>query len=100
MIGERDLVIDGKLVLIRDLFSDTPPHHLDLGEGRYRLRIHVRGRAEASRSGMAGQAMEHHRILFFPAGQARPPAILAGSDDFARNFRYGISGKPGHGPDG
>jgi hypothetical protein len=87
MVGERDLAVEHGEVLIHDLFSNIPPCRLQLGHRRYRLRIHVRGRAEAAPHGYLAEVLERHQILFVPTDEVRPPATLKGPDEWARNYR-------------
>lgn len=82
MVGERDLSVPTGTVNVGGP-GDTPELQLRLEPGLYRVRIHVRGRAQAQPYGYLEKPMEEHLILLWPSQRPQPPARLTDPDDYA-----------------
>ncbi|MFI0366641.1 hypothetical protein ACH35V_02105 [Actinomadura sp. 1N219] len=84
MIVERDIVTDESGGLeVRGIFQEGAAGGVPLPPGRYRLRIHVRGRSAAAPHNILETPVEAHLIQLWPTTAAHPPAVLVGPDDEA-----------------
>lgn len=86
MAGERDLLLPAGTVRILTPAS-TPALQLQLDPGRYRVRIHVRGRSEAQPYGHLEEPLEEHHLVLWPTRQPQSPALLTGPDEYADDYR-------------
>lgn len=85
MVAETDLDCPEGMIAVCDWAG---PGHDEVGElaingpGRYRLRVHVRGRDHAS----VEQSAEEHHLLVWPAVRPAPSRLLTPMDAFGRVF--------------
>jgi len=83
MVGERDLVVADRGVEFLGPVEVEPAYVLALAPGRYRFRVHVRGRADAYALGPVTSPHERHRIVCWPADQPSAPATLTAPDAYS-----------------
>ncbi|WP_157467034.1 hypothetical protein [Frankia sp. QA3] len=56
------------------------------GPGRYRVRVHARGRDDASRRGFVEEPVEEHSLEAWPVDSAAPAVLLTELDDVGVRF--------------
>ncbi|HJP77448.1 MAG TPA: hypothetical protein VJ914_24480 [Pseudonocardiaceae bacterium] len=102
MIGERDLVQDpgdhsptrwGRdIVVITEIYSDVVAV-IAMPPGRYRMRVHVRGRQEAHQRNDPLAAIEEHSLVFWRVDRATPPETLTDLDEYGNAILGAVSPK-------
>ncbi|MGI5171444.1 SAM-dependent methyltransferase [Spirillospora sp. CA-253888] len=94
MIAERDLVTATGIVEVRSIYLDNAAARLALTPGRYRLRIHVRGRALAAPYSVLETPLETHLIQLWPNPTAQDPVLLTGPDQYAEQGPEAVGSAP------
>ncbi|GAA4238090.1 hypothetical protein GCM10022254_52540 [Actinomadura meridiana] len=83
MVVERDLVTEESGIEVRSIFREEAVGNCTVPPGRYRLRIHVRGRADAAIYNMVESPLETHLVQLWPSPQSQAPEIIFGPDTYA-----------------
>lgn len=83
MVVDRDIVNTGSYIGIRSLYQDEPIFESEPAPGRYRLRVHVRGRADAAAVGDVEAPVEDHLLQLWPTRVPQPASVLLGPDKAA-----------------
>jgi hypothetical protein len=89
MVAERDLVVGSEGITIRrPLGRKRDPHiAFDAAPGRYRVRIHANGRAQANQAGPVLHApVESHFIQIWAVDDAQPSHVLHGPDSYGKSY--------------
>lgn len=88
MVVERDILVERSGIDITGIFRSDGAGGVRLPKGFYRLRIHARGRAIASRHNLVETALETHLIQLWPSPEGpQEPEVLRGPDEYATRFQ-------------
>jgi len=91
MLAERDLTCRQQVVAAWNITHPRESPRFSLpSAGRYRLRVHVSGRAEGrARRFVLENPPEHHLVLMWPAVSASAPSVLKGPDSLSARTSLG-----------
>ncbi|WP_261570321.1 hypothetical protein [Frankia gtarii] len=88
-VAEVDIVASENWIRVMSSELEMRPDLGNLacsGPGRYRVRVHARGRDDASRRGFVEEPVEEHLLEAWPVDSATPAALMTDLDDVGVRF--------------